>query len=159
MPIDPAFPFSLNPHEAAIHRDADLARRVSTLERRQMDLKNWTEDWHNVGTAGEPSFASPWNNGTAAVNGPTRFRKHPSGLVQLAGGPGTSAPVNSDEIFTLPAAYQPEYRLSWPMWATPVSPGVPFIGELTVETNGDVVFWSNTFQFDFVHLSGVSFPV
>jgi len=67
-----------------------------------------TEDWHLVGTGGNPSFGSGWTNYNAGYN-PVAFyrdafnRVHLRGLVAVSGGPA------SGTIFTLPDGYRPPY--------------------------------------------------
>lgn len=63
------------------------------------------EDWHIVGTPGEPAFQNGWINHDSSYYPTVAFRKDPYGMVHLRGMP-RSGTVDSD-IFTLPVGYRP----------------------------------------------------
>lgn len=87
------------------------------------------EAWHEVGTAGEPTFQNGWSNFSGYST--LAFAKDSAGFVHLKGtitGGSFTVPV-----FTLPAGYRPEQNLAV---------GVAIQRDATILTNGDV----NLFQ-------------
>lgn len=66
------------------------------------------EDWHEVGTTGEPSFLNGWTN-RDIYNTSAAFYRDPNGFVHLKGnilGP-VDTNINQYDIFYLPAGYRP----------------------------------------------------
>ena len=62
------------------------------------------EDWHYVGEAGEPAFATGWSNSTG--NPKLAFRIRESGVVDVAG--VVDASSAGATVFTFPEGYRPD---------------------------------------------------
>jgi hypothetical protein len=63
------------------------------------------EAWHEVGTSGEPAFATGWQNFNAPVT-TAAFYKDPFGVVHLKGWVSGNTSTGTI-IFTLPESYRP----------------------------------------------------
>jgi microcystin-dependent protein len=105
------------------------------------------ENWHYVGTAGQPAFASGWVNygdGRDAA-----FRKEPDGKVRFRGLVKSGTVAYGSPIFTLPVGYRPEQNESFPVVANDA------FGHMVILATGDVylVIGSNVW----VDLHSVSF--
>lgn len=92
------------------------------------------EDWHYVGEAGEPAFATGWAN-IGSPEPALGFRLREAGVVDLAGAI-TSGVGAASALFTLPEGYRPSSRayvviaVSDPAFSGTV---------LQIETDGDVL--------------------
>jgi hypothetical protein len=87
------------------------------------------EPFHEVGTAGEPSFQNGWHNCFCAGPGTTAFYKDPLGIVHLKGSASGGPPVTP--IFTLPIGYRPTKRLCLPT-------RMGGVGYACITANGDL---------------------
>lgn len=112
----------------------DEGRFAKQLERRVGRIAIRTsEGWHYVGGAGEPAFLGTWANYDAGSTWQSaRFRRHPSGLVEIQGLVALGA--LSTAIFTLPAGYRPAEGL---IFSTHSNAGGA--DRLDIEPDGDVV--------------------
>lgn len=111
-----------------------------------------SEDWHLVGTTGEPAFQNSWVNyglGDSFMRG-AMFRKDENGIVHLQGlvMNGTAA----TPIFTLPVGYRPlEGTHGVNIGSATASPLTTF----HVYANGEVRH--RTGNTDYFSLDGISF--
>jgi hypothetical protein len=100
-----------------------------------------------VGTAGQPSFVSPWENRGEGFT-PISFYKDHDGVVHLEG--LAESPGGKDLVFTLPSGYRPrEFHLFTNFGYSGAATDV------RVDPNGDI-HAGNEFE---VSLSGLSFRV
>lgn len=115
------------------------------------------EDWHEVGTTGEPSFTAPWENygGNYQRVG---FRIDHDGVVHLRG--GASRPSNSagSFMFTLPPDYRPSERIEVFSVASTDGGGdlAPDGGVIEINSSGQVFVYGDTDD-RYVSLNGVYF--
>lgn len=88
-----------------------------------IELKKWAdriqlqlgqvEEWHEVGTSGEPAFQNSWTNDTSSY--PTAaFYKDPMGRVHLKG--QVTGGVSGNSAFVLPVGYRPSTLLVFPAY-------------------------------------------
>jgi hypothetical protein len=98
------------------------------------------EDWHVVGTAGEPAFGATWGGGSPAV---AKFRKRPDGVVELRGFVvRTGGATDQTKAFTLPDGYRPPVGsdlLVFTTWSTSAQ-------KAEVHENGDVMLFGAPYQ-------------
>lgn len=140
-----------------------------------------TEPWHEVGTAGEPGFATNgdgfcmdgvgvdpcWTNFDSNHNS-AAFFKDPAGVVHLKGlvvsqcYPCTNG-FDLEIIFTLPPGYRPAAREVQATVAHSDQGGSPpaSLHRINVETNGnvraDMDIGPELFQGDWISLDGITF--
>ena len=69
------------------------------------------DQWHYVGTTGEPSFVYSWVNYNASAGGnmKLRFKRIPGGFLKVE---GMIKSGTSNQVFTLPSGYRPANPLS-----------------------------------------------
>jgi len=101
--------------------------------RAEQIIGNFThvEDWHEVGTAGEPVFENSWVN--FDTDRPARFYKDPLGIVHLSGLIKTGS--IGTVAFTLPEGYRPDHDSGNAHIATASN---SLYGELVINTDGSV---------------------
>lgn len=106
-------------HESPARTLQNLAIEARELNLRQMEKSLAPlEDWHRVGSAGEPAFAPGWSRETnSEPNSGPHFRKDNEGFVYLTGRAnwfGSASALGSrwshPHAFTLPEGYRPQYR-------------------------------------------------
>lgn len=104
------------------------------------------EDWHEVGTSGEPEFENSWVN--IDTTRAARFYKDPFGIVHLAGmiNTGTANTI----AFTLPSGYFPDYTGS----TTPQHFVADLAARVVITDAGEVRPVSYT---SYVSLDGITF--
>ena len=68
------------------------------------------EDWHIVGSVGEPAYENSWVSHTVGSYPIAGFYKDSLGVVHLQGLVKNGSPLASN-IFTLPVGYRPLYSL------------------------------------------------
>lgn len=99
------------------------------------------EEWHEVGSSGEPAFENGWVNYAGAA----AFYKDPWGVVHIKGliKTGTSGTV----CFTLPEGYRPSESL---LWAIVMNNA---FGRLDILSNGYVIPAVGTTQYVSLNVS------
>lgn len=97
---DPIQIEQLDPDRRKAAAIVDGDKRTSKLER----TRRLTEDWHQIGAAGEPTFGGAFVNYGAGYAG-AGFRRYADGTVELRGLVKTG--TAGQTIFTLPAGYRP----------------------------------------------------
>lgn len=111
--------------------------------------------WHTVGDATTglgTVFAAGWSNlgGTGSV----QFRKDPFGRVWVRGFPTkSSAPALGEAIFTLPIGYRPPASTYFATWTN----GTPNVGEVYVQSTGQVTVYNPVAGLTGLSLSGINF--
>lgn len=102
-----------------------------------------SEGWHEVGTAGEPSFGPNDFVNFGSIHNTVAFFKDPLGLVHLKGIASClddCHPFPSNIIFTLPAGYHPAAQEAFPVLASVVSG----LARVDVTSTGVVILPSAT---------------
>ena len=87
---------------------------VNAINRLRVTIENrsfFREDWHEIGTAGEPAFQNSWVNYDSGANTQAGFMKDALGYVRLKGlvKSGTIGQI----IFTLPTGYRPPANINF----------------------------------------------
>jgi hypothetical protein len=109
------------------------------------NLLSAKDNWHNVGTGGEPPFLNGFGNASNPATIATdvlRFKKNSDDLVTVVGAvdytPLASGTLNVDiKVCTLPIGYRP-LRLLQTVFPTQF-PGGYFGVAVTIQTNGDIM--------------------
>jgi hypothetical protein len=114
------------------------------------------ENWHYVGTAGQPAFATGWANNTSGANLAFRELASPAFEVEIIGIVKASASAGSI-LFVLPAAYVPANNQSvWGIdtttntqgrWGVDAVSGNVVAAGFTV-TSGDIYVIAGRFSLD-----------
>jgi hypothetical protein len=124
------------------------------------------EDWHYVGTAGEPGFNNNWINYTlSSLPNPVAFRRdserkvHIKGVIDSTLTPPATPP--GELIFTLPVDYRPEFLLHPAVLfagapAAELTPHRARFGQLDIHPDGRVGI-STGFHYSYVVLDNIIF--
>lgn len=97
-----------------IRRNADFNNLTDSYLWQEEIAKFLTvEDWHYVGTTGEPAFTGTinWANTTSSTDAPAAFYKDPFNRVHIKGAIRNG--TNGESAWTLPAGYRPEETLTF----------------------------------------------
>jgi len=98
-------------------------------------LSTFTEDFHDIGGAGEPAFKNSWAN---TGSSPAGFYKDPFDRVFLRGNIDTG--ISGTICFTLPSGYRPEYNTFHVAYNDNGGPGPGGAAvSIEVQTDGDVI--------------------
>ena len=118
------------------------------------------EPWHEVGTAGEPTFGSGWGN-YGPNDASTAFFKDRIGMVHVKG--RVSRASNTDNtnrtVFQLPLGYRPPKTVALPATTYTSGPGYNRSAFVTVDSGGSVkVYCEDTSAYCWIFsLDGVAF--
>ncbi|MDX6510947.1 MAG: hypothetical protein QOE36_451 [Gaiellaceae bacterium] len=122
-------PLTVNSATKVANLNAD---RLDGLDATQLQAKLTVEAWHDVGTAGQPAFATGfvgghqgvWQNPFESGDAPVAFFKDPFGVVHLKGltcfhqdgESGCNPSILTDDavLFQLPAGYRPSTYQHFP---------------------------------------------
>lgn len=72
------------------------------------------EDWHEVGSVGEPAFANSWVN-YGGTNSTAAFMKDSMGFVHIKG--TVKNGTEGESVFTLPVGYRPDTSQIFPAFS------------------------------------------
>jgi hypothetical protein len=129
----------------------DLAPK--TVEKLQPKL----EDWHVVGTPGQPSLNAPWAPYANGYHTPA-FRKNSDGEVMLRGGITAGADIGGSTMFVLPEGYRPSACGRFVVATTDGGGVESEYGSVTICPTG-LVYMDGEGDDRFVSLESISFSV
>lgn len=121
--------------------------RVATRSRIPSFGAGATEDWHVIGTTGEPVFVGAFSN----ASGTTAFKLNTAGEVCLRGNLNAPASATGQVLFVLPEGYRPAQSMTFPTLR-----GLQG-ARVTVATNGEVRFSGAAASSGSLLLNGICF--
>ena len=125
-----------------------MKNRAEELVGKMSPLVEPSEDWHEVGSSGEPVFENGWINYSSAYNSAGFYKS--MGRVYLKGLIKTGSVGNT--AFTLPEGYRPEYENLFSVLSNGAAGRVDIFADGTVKP---ITPSNNTW----VQLDGISFRV
>lgn len=92
---------------SVVQLQQDLFKLIQNIEDRVRKLEKLpiVENWHEIGTDGNPAFENSWTNYDTSTYNSVGFYKDPFGIIRLKGLAGGGS-LNTN-IFTLPVGFRP----------------------------------------------------